>query len=113
MNWQVAYKTCICVQKIIAKDENNIVKKVIQEEIWTGIHGLAHQCRQIFHDLGLPDTYYKYFLSKSRLKTAIFHKMNEAALNDMTNSTKVNDRLTENPEDNTNIHCMSPPQSRI
>ena len=39
--------------------------------------------------------------------------MNEAALNEMTNSTKVNDRLTENPKDNTYIHCMSHPQSRI
>ena len=112
MNWRVAYKKLVFVQKIMCKDENNIAKKVIQEEISTGIKGLAHECRQICLDLGLSDIT-NTFLTKSKLKSAIFFQMNEEALKDMTNSSKVSDRLTENPEDNTYIHCMSLPQSRI
>ena len=33
MNGRVAYKKLVFVQKIMCKDENNIVKKVIQEKI--------------------------------------------------------------------------------
>ena len=39
--------------------------------------------------------------------------MNEQALDEMKNSTKVSDRLTDNPQDNTYIHCLSLPQTRI
>ena len=39
--------------------------------------------------------------------------MNEKALEDMRNSNKVSDRLTDNPQDNTYIHCLSLPQTRI
>ena len=70
------------------------------------------ECRQICLDLGLSDIA-NTFLSKSKLKSAIFFQMNEEALKDMTNSRKLSDRLTENPEDNTYIHCMSLPQLRI
>ena len=31
----------------------------------------------------------------------------------MRNSAKVSDRLTDNPQDNTYIHCMPLPQTRI
>ena len=34
---------------------NNIVEKVIEGEASTGIHILAHECRQIFFDLDIPD----------------------------------------------------------
>jgi len=109
---RVAYKKLVFVQKIMCKDENNIAKKVMQEEISTVNKGLAHECRQIYLDLDLSDIV-NTLLSKSILKSAIFFQMNEEALKDMTNSSKVSDRLTENTEDNTYIHCMSLPQSRI
>ena len=92
----------------MCKDENNIAKKVMQEEISTVNKGLAHECRQICLDLGLSDIV-NTLLSKSILKSAIFFQMNEEALKDMTNSSKVSDRLTEHPEDNTYMHCISLP----
>ena len=49
----------------------------------------------------------------SKTKISIFLKMNEKALDEMKNSTKVSDRLTDNPQDNTYIHCLSLPQTRI
>ena len=39
--------------------------------------------------------------------------MNEKALDNMRNSKKVSDRLTDNPQDNTYIQCLSLPQTRI
>ena len=53
------------------------------------------------------------FASKTKIKSSIFLKMNEKALDEMKNSTKVSDRLTDNPQDNTYIHCLSLPQTRI
>ena len=71
MNWRVAYKKLVFVQKIMCKDENNIAKKVIQEEISTGIKGLAHECRQICLDLGLSDIT-NTFLTKKQIEKCHF-----------------------------------------
>ena len=55
----------------MCKDGKYDTKTVIQEEISTGIRGLAHECRQICLDLGLSDIT-NTFLPKSKLKSAIF-----------------------------------------
>ena len=39
--------------------------------------------------------------------------MNKEALEEMQNKKKVSDRLTENPEDNSYIHTLSLPETRI
>ena len=39
--------------------------------------------------------------------------MNEEALEEMQKKKKVSDRLTENPEDNSYIHTLSLPETRI
>ena len=96
----------------MGKDQSNICKKAILEEVLNGIHGLAYECKQICHELEMPDIL-GTFAPKTKIKSSIFLKMNEKALDEMKNSTKVSDRLTDNPQDNTYIHCLSLPQTRI
>ena len=84
--------------------------QVILEEVSNGIHGLAYECTQICCELELPDIM-GTFANKNRIKSSIFLKMNEKALEDMRNSNKVSDRLTDNPQDNTYMHCLSLPES--
>ena len=112
MKWRIAYKKLVFLQKILGKDPSNICKKAILEEVSNGIHGLAYECSQICRELELPDIM-GTFANKNRIKSSIFLKMNEKALEDMRNSNKVSDRLTDNPQDNTYIHCLSLPQTRI
>ena len=112
MKWRIAYKKLVFLQKILGKDPSNICKKAILEEVSNGIHGLAYECTQICRELELPDIM-GTFANKNRIKSSIFLKMNEKALEDMRNSNKVSDRLTDNPQDNTYIHCLSLPQTRI
>ena len=75
----------------------NICRKAILEEVSNGIHGLAYECTQICRELELPDIM-GTFANKNRIKSSIFLKMNEKALEDMRNSNKVSDRLTDNPQ---------------
>ena len=42
-----------------------------------------------------------------------YTRMNKVALEEMKKKTKVKDRLSEDPEDNTYIHVMSLPESRV
>jgi len=107
-----AYKKLVFLKKIFGKDPSNICKKAILEEVSNGMHGLAYECKQICRELELPDIM-GTFVNKNRIKSSIFLKMNEKALEDMSNSNKVSDRLTDNLQDDTYIHCLSLPQTRI
>ena len=52
-------------------------------------------------------------VTEQAIKEAIYTRMNKVAPEEMKNKTKVRDRLSENPEDNTYIHVMSLPESRV
>ena len=88
-------KKLVFLHKILGKDQSNICKKAILEEVSNGIHGLAYECKQICHELEMPDIL-GTFVPKTKIKSSIFLKMNEKALDEMKNSTKVSDRLTDN-----------------
>ena len=96
----------------MGKDQSNICKKVILEEVSNGIHGLAYECKQICHELEMPDIL-GTFAPKTKIKSSIFLKLNEKVVDEMKNSTKVSDMITDNPQDDTYIHCLSLPQTRI
>ena len=77
--------------KFLFRTQSNICKKAILEEVSNGIHGLAYECKQICRELELPDIM-GTFVNKNRIKSSIFLKMNEKALEDMRNSNKVSNR---------------------
>ena len=52
-------------------------------------------------------------VTEREIKEAIYIRMNKVALEEMKKKTKVKDRLSEDLEDNTYIHVMSLPESRV
>ena len=91
-----AYKKLVFVQKIMGKDPTNIFSQTILEEVSNKINGLAYECKQIFNELEMPGILVT-FASKSKIRSLILFRMNEKALNDMKDRTKVSDRITDNP----------------
>ena len=82
------------------------------EEVLIGTHGLAYECMKICEEIDIPDIMC-FDTTDQMIKDAIWKKMNEEALQEMQSKKKVRDRLTENPEDNSYIHKLSLPESRI
>ena len=91
---------------------SNLAKQVVMEEVLTGIHGLAYECGQICDEIGIPDIMC-FETTEQVIKDAVWNKMNEEALQEMQKKKKVKDRLTENPKDNSYIHELSLPETRI
>ena len=94
------------------RDISNLAKQVVYEEEITGTKGLAHECSQICDEIGIQDIMF-FETTEQAIKNAIWQKMNKEALEEMQNKKKVSDRLTENPEDNSYIHTLSLPETRI
>ena len=82
------------------------------KKVSNGINGLAYECKRICHELEMPEKI-GTFVSKSKMKSLIFLKINEKVIDDLKNSNKVSSRLTDNPQDDTYIHGLSLPQTRI
>ena len=63
------------------------------QEVLQGINGLATECRQIAHEIGLEDLMlYRY--SKKDIKEAVKAAMKKEFLEEMKSSVKVKDRLS-------------------
>ena len=76
------------------------------QEVLQGINGLATECRQIAHEIGLENLMlYRY--SKKDIKEAVKAAMKKEFLEEMQSSVKVKDRLSDDPEENSYISKMS------
>ena len=55
MKWRVAGKKLQYMRKIQLKEDDNITKRALQQEVQTGTKGLAHECRELSNELGLQN----------------------------------------------------------
>ena len=90
------------------RDESNITRRVLL----MGLEGLGHECKQVTDMLGLPNIMFN-LVSKGEIKNAIARISKMDMKEDMLNSKKVGDRLTDNPMDNAYMTYISLPNSRI
>ena len=67
---------------------------------------------EIAQEIGLEDLMFNSY-SKKDIKEAIKNAMKKEFLNEMQRSTKVNDRLSEDPDDNSYIYRMPPSKVRV
>ena len=72
------------------------------------LKGLAYDCRKISEKIGLPDVMFTK-VSKHQIRYAIDRADFEEKRKDMEESKKCNDRLTDNPLDNTYMSYMPLP----
>jgi len=112
MKWRIAGKKLQYMRKIQLKEDDNITKRALQQEVETGTKGLAHECMVLANELGLQNVMHGN-TSKELIKRTIAKKIKEEAWNAMEDSKKVRDRLTFNPEDNNYIKCLSLPLTRV
>ena len=112
MRWRIAERKLRFLGKLIEKDENNIARKAVLNEVIMELKGLAYECQVVSEKIGLPNVMYNK-VTKSEIK----RKITEAELNEkrseMLNSTKCGDRMTDNPMDNSYLSYLSLPHSRI
>ena len=94
------------------RERGNIARMVIINEVLENIKGLAYECRNLAHELGIPDVMMNK-VSKGTIKNALEAKNKEEKRQEMENSKKVGDRLTDNPHDNSYLSEMSLHKSRI
>ena len=112
MKWRIAGKKLQFVRKIMMKDDDNITKMALHQEVITGTKGLAHECKELTDELEMPNIMLGN-TPKSLIKRTIAKKVHIEFWNAMENSKKVRDRLTFNPADNTYIKCLSLPLTRV
>ena len=110
MKWRIASKKLQFMRKIMLKDHKNIAKDSLLQEFLLNIKGLAYECNKIAQEIGLEDLMFNSY-SKKDIKEAIKNAMKKEFLNEMQRSTKVNDRLSEDPDDNSYIYRM--PLSKV
>ena len=112
MKWRIANKKLQFLRKIMLKENSNIAKGAVMEEVMHKVKGLAYECRKISREIGLDDPMiYRY--SKKDIKEAIKDAMMKEFNEDMKNSVKVKDRLSDNPDDNSYINTMSLSKVRV
>ena len=112
MKDRIDLKKLLFLRKMLKKDILSITKQVLYEEVLLGVQGLAYECSEICRNIGIPDIMC-FEVTEQEIKEAIYIIMNKVALEEMKKKTKVKDRLSEDPEDNTYIHVMSLPESRV
>ena len=112
MKWRIAGKKLQYVRKLQLKEDENLTKRALIEEVNLGIKGLAHECKEITDELGLQNIM-NGNTPKSLIKRTIAKKIKEESWSAMENSKKVRDRLTFNPADNTYIKCLPLPLTRV
>ena len=117
MKWRIAERKLNFVNKIMARKNNNITKRILIAEVLlydmqkVSIKGLAHECECLSEELGIPNVVFNIIKSTIKLATEAIDKKEKRI--DMENSKKVGDRLTNNPKDNTYLSEMSLLRSRI
>ena len=112
MKWRIAGKKLQYMRKVQLKEDDNITKMALQQEVKTGTKGLAYECMELSNELGLQNVL-NGNTSKTLIKRTTAKKIKEEAWKAMEDSKKVRDRLTFNPEDNSYIKCLSLPQTRV
>ena len=94
------------------KDIRNITKQILYEEVIRGIKGLAYECSLLCEEIGIQNIMF-FETTEAAIKDAVRRKMNEEALTEMTSKSKVSDRISDNPRDNSYILELSLPESRV
>ena len=113
MKWRILQKKLLFIRKVIhVKDHTSIVKQVIYNEIFQEIKGLAYECKNACDELAI-DNILVNKVKPGMIKRAILSKIESESIEDMLNSVKVADRMTENKADNTYMYSLSLPETRI
>ena len=106
MKARIAQKKLLFVNKIMKNDCLNIARTTLLQEVLNKIEGLGHECRKIADDIGLPNLMCIPDITKNEIKRAIKNYDREEIRQKVENSSKVGNRITDNPEDCSYLNKM-------
>ena len=112
MKYRIAQKKLLFFNKLKLKNNDNLCKRVVFNELEKGIKGLGYECTNLCQELELPNIA-TTTITKGDIKRAIAKKKGEENRIAMTESSKCSDRVTDNPEDNSYLACLPLSMSRI
>ena len=68
MEWRIKERKLNFVRQILLKDNENIAKKTLEQEMAIGLNGLAHECNNICNEINIPQITSINVLSKLNVK---------------------------------------------
>ena len=113
MEWRIKEKKLNFVRQILAKNDENIAKQAITQELATGLNGLGHECNTICNEINVPEIMSNNVLSKRQIKSTIQDVITEQNKIRMLSFRKVADRVSDNSSDNKYLDRMGLTHSRI
>ena len=113
MGWRIKERKLNFVRQILLKDNTNIAKQTLQQEMATGLNGLAHECNIICNEIDIPEITNNNVLSKRQIKSAVQEAITEQNKTNMLSFKKVADRVSEDSYDNKYLDRMGLSHSRI
>ena len=113
MGWRIKERKLNFVRQILLKDDTNIAKQTLQQEMATGLNGLAHECNIICNEIDIPEITNNNVLSKRQIKSAVQEAITEQNKTNMLSFKKVADRVSEDSYDNKYLDRMGLSHSRI
>ena len=67
MKWRIKERKLNFVRLVLLKDNENIAKQTLQQEMAIGINGLAHECNDVCSKINIPKITNINVLSKRQI----------------------------------------------
>ena len=112
VKWRIPEIKLMFVRKMRLAKSDNICKRALTNEIIIGTNGLSKECKDLADKIGLRDVRF-CDVSKGEIKRAIKSHSQKTRREEIFASTKVGDRVSDDPKDNTYITYMTLPNSRL
>ena len=113
MEWRIKEKKLNFVRKILQKNDENICKQTLIQEIERGINGLAHECIKVCEEIDIPEITNNNVMSKRQIKETIKDTVISKKKEKLLSFRKVADRVSDDPTDNNYLDRMGLTHSRI
>ena len=113
MEWRIKERKLNFVRQILEKNDENICKQTLIQEMETGINGLAHECNKVCEEIDIPEIMDNNVMTKRQIKETIRDTITLKNKEKMLSFRKVADRVSEDPSDNNYLDRMGLTHSRI
>ena len=113
MDWRIKERKLNFVRQILQKNDENICKQTLIQEMETGIHGLAHECNKVCEEIDIPEIMGNNVMSKRQIKETIQDTVTLKNKENLLSFRKVADRVSDDPSDNHYLDRMGLTHSRI
>ena len=113
MEWRIKERKLNFVRQILQKNDENICKQTLIQEMETGVNGLAHECNKVCEEINIQEIMDNNVMSKRQIKEIIKDTVTLKNKEKLLSFIKVADRVSDDPSDNNYLDRMGLTHSRI